>query len=221
MVSIDPTEFQAKTTPRVSGNIRPSMTSRVWDSYVDMRGATEGFIAEKPSESRLLMVVMLSNLFFILSWSIKAVITPTSSAAAVMGAELMIWFLIAMMMRITIIYATALVIGGICKVMGGTASMQDTRAGIFWGAFVAAPFGLLVAGLASVIANYDQMVPAFQHQGVQMMPYWLGMVPFIWFIAKGAAAANRMENSIPLFGTLSAICVALGFGVKFMATGSL
>lgn len=214
MVSIDSTAFMGK-----SNDLRPSVTARVLNSYLDMQTTTRQFIAEKPSEGRLLLVLMLSNLFFVLSWSIKALITPTASAAEMMGADVTLWIVMAMMLRITAIYAMALVIGVVCKALGGNATMQETRAGVFWGAFVAAPIGLAIAGLASLIASLDQALPFLQYESIQMMPYWLGLVPFIWFVAKGAASANRLNNTIPLFGAMAAACVAMGFGINLMSAG--
>ena len=209
MVSIDITEFN-----RNANALRPSMTARVLQSFTDMRGATEAFIDERPSEGRLLMILMLSNMFFVLSWSVKALITPTAAASETMGADIALWLVVAMMMRTTLIYATALFTGLVCRMLGGVATVQETRAGVFWGAFVAAPIGLAVAGLATLIATLSDTVPFFQSEAVQMLPYWLGMVPFIWFISKGAATANRIDNAVPLFGILSTICVSLAFAAN-------
>lgn len=216
MVSIDITEFAKHTSA-----LRPSMTKRVFQSYTDMRGATEAFIDEQPSEGRLLMILMLSNMFFVLSWSVKALITPTAAASATMGADIALWLVVAMMMRTTMIYATALFTGLVCRMLGGVATVQETRAGVFWGVFVAAPIGLAVAGLATVIASLSDVVPFFQNENVQLMPYWLGLVPFIWFVSKGAATANRIDNAVPLFGILSAICVAVALVANTYGSGSM
>ncbi|MGE4610549.1 MAG: hypothetical protein AAED33_03975 [Paracoccaceae bacterium] len=60
-------------------------------------------------------------------------------------------------------------------------------------------------------------MPFLQNDAVQMLPYWLGVVPFVWFVAKGAAAANRIENVVPIFGAMSAIAVALAMGIRYLA----
>lgn len=190
-------------------------------SYTNMEITTREFIAENPSENRLLLIVALTNIFFILSWSIKAIVTPTAFATSLMGTNVVLWLLIAIMMRVTAIYGLSLGLGAICKLLGGTGTMHETRAGVFWGAFIAAPLGLAVAGLATFIAAFETSVPALGYEHIQMLPYWLSSVPFIWFIAKGAAVANKLDSAIPLFGIMSAIFVGFAIVTKILATGAL
>ena len=213
MVNVDITSFEK--------NSSSSMAARVLRSYVDMSSATNEFINEQPTEARLLFLVMLTNMFFVMSWGLKSLISPTAAISATVGADLVLWLVVAMMMRTTAIYATALFAGLACKVLGGKATVQETRAGVFWGVFVAAPIGLLIAGLAAVITLLGQTIPFFQSEGIQMMPFWLGLVPFLWFVSKGAATANRIESAVPLFGILSVTCVALGYAADLFGNGAL
>lgn len=216
MASVDIHEYSRSAT-----SLNPSMTQRVIHSYFDMRGATEEFIAERPSEGRLLQVIMLSNMFFVLSWCMKAIIAPASVASETVGTDIILWLAVAMMMRTTLVYGTALFTGLVCKIMGGQASLQETRAGVFWGAVVAAPIGLVITVTAAVIVTLSDVIPLFQNGNVQMVPYWLGTVPFIWFISKGAATANRMDSAVPLFGILSAVCVGLVYVVRVFGSGAV
>ncbi len=212
MVSIDISEVRNEAI-----KLRPSVSVRIARSFFDMRKTTLELLAERPSEARLLLFVLLSDMIFILSWSLKTLISPTASAAQSMGADIALWLIVAMMLRTTAIYAMALVVGMITKLFGGQASLKDTRTGVFWGVFVAAPIGLLISELAVLINAFEGSFPILSAESIQMMPYWLGLVPFVWFVAKGAAAANRIENAVPIFGVISAIAVALAVAVKYLA----
>ncbi len=198
-------------------NLRPSVTVRLARSFFDMRATTEELISERPSEARLLMLVILSDMIFILSWTLKTLISPTTAVTASLGADAVLWLLVAVMLRTTGVYALALFVGIIVKILGGKATLLETRIGVIWGVFVAAPIGLIIAEFSVLINNFDGSFALLQSQGVQMTPYWLGMVPFVWFVAKGAAAANRIENAVPVFGTLAALAIILVGGLRYMA----
>ena len=212
MVSVNMSDIRNETE-----NLRPSVTVRLARSFFDMRATTEELLNERPSEARLLLLVLLSDMIFILSWTLKTLIAPTAAATATMGTDAILWLLVAVMLRTTAVYALALVVGIIVKVLGGKATLFETRVGVIWGVFVAAPIGLIIAEFAVIINQYDGSLALLQSQGVQMTPYWLGMVPFVWFVAKGAAAANRIENAVPVFGTLAALAVVFVGGIRYMA----
>ena len=89
--------------------------------------------------------------------------------------------------------------------------------GVFEGKTTGAPIGLIIAEFAVIINQFDGSLALLQSQGIQMTPYWLGMVPFVWFVSKGAAAANRIENAVPIFGTIAALAVILVGGIRYMA----
>lgn len=198
-------------------SLRPSVTVRLARSFFDMRATTEELLNERPSEARLLMLVLLSDMIFTLSWALKTLIAPTQAATASMGSDVVLWLMVALMLRTTAIYALALVVGLVVKAFGGKATLFETRVGVIWGVFVAAPIGLIIAEFAVIINQFDGSLALLQSQGIQMTPYWLGMVPFVWFVSKGAAAANRIENAVPIFGTIAALAVILVGGVRYMA----
>ena len=214
MVSTNIIDTQDEVT-----RLRPSITARVTRSYVDMRTTTEELLSERPSEARLLMFVLISNMIFTLSWALKTLISPTAATTASMGVDVVIWLIVALMLRTTAIYALALVIGVVANLMGGKATIADTRAGVIWGIFVSAPIGLLIAMIGVFINEIESSVPLLQNSGIQMTPYWLGIIPFIWFVSKGVAAANRVENVAPIFGAIATIFVVIGFAIKLMLRG--
>lgn len=212
MVSINMTDIQDDVI-----KLRPGITARVARSYIDMRATTEELLNEHPSEARLLMFVLLSNMIFTMSWALKMVVSPTATASAVAGSDMALWLVVALMMRTTAIYGLALGIGVIVKLLGGKATLAETRAGVIWGVFVTAPIGLAIALFVLFINEFEGTASVLQSAGIQMTPYWIGIVPFIWFVAKGAAAANRFDNIVPVFGVISAIAVGLAYAIRFMA----
>lgn len=209
MVSISMTDIQDRVI-----NVRPSVTSRVARSYFDMRSTTEELLSERPSEARLLMFVLISNMIFTMSWALKTLIAPTTAASASLGSDAVLWLVVALMLRTTAIYALALVVGVIAKVLGGKATFAETRAAVFWGVFVSAPIGFAIAIFGVLINEFEGSVLLLQNTGIQMTPYWLGIIPFIWFVAKGAAAANRVDSVAPIFGAIATVFVVLGYAIK-------
>lgn len=197
--------------------LHPSVVLRVARSYVDMHSATKEFLAERPSEARLLLFIILSDMVFTLSWAMKALSSPTTTATATMRTDIVLWLIVASMVRTTGVYALALGVGLGMKLVGGKATLRETRAGVIWGVFVAAPIGLAISVLAVLISEFDGAFKFLQSDGIQMTPYWLGLVPFVWFVAKGAATANRIDNAVPIFGVISAIFVTLAYGVNYLA----
>lgn len=209
MASIDMTDTQEGIT-----GLRPSITARVVRSYFDMRATTEQLLSERPSEARLLMFILISNMIFTMSWALKTLVAPTSAATASMGSDIVLWVVVALMLRTSAIYALALLVGGIAKILGGKATLAETRAGVLWGVFVSTPIGFAIAVLGVLINELEGSVLVLQNAGIQMAPYWLGILPFIWFVAKGAAAANRIDNVAPIFGAIATVFVVLGYGIK-------
>ncbi len=197
--------------------LRPSVTVRLARSFFDMRATTEELLSERPSEARLLMLVLLSDMIFTLSWALKTLIAPTEAATVSMGSDVVLWLIVALMLRTTAIYALALAVGVVVKIFGGKATLFETRVGVIWGVFVAAPIGLIIAEFAVIINQFDGSFAFLQSEGVQMAPYWLGMVPFVWFVSKGAAAANRIDNVVPIFGAIATLAVILIAGIRYLA----
>ena len=145
----------------------------------------------------------------------KALSSPTATTATI-GADIVLWLIVASMVRTTGIYALALAIGLGMKLMGGKATLQEARAGVIWGAFAAAPIGLAISVVTVLIFELDVTFDFLQSGGVQMTPYWLGVVPFVWFVANGAATANGIDNAVPIFGVISAMFVTFAYGVNYM-----
>ncbi len=185
-----------------------TMSARVLEAWRDMALSTRRLILENPAESRLLFYVILADMIFFLSWTVKTVLAPTSAAAAQMPWNVGGWILVAFLMRTALMYVFAAAACALCRMVGGTGSWRDTRAAIFWGGLVAAPFGLLASALAALLAQGERSLPQLADPIFALPPYYIGLVPFLWFIAAGIATVQEMRVGW-IFLVLSAGTVAL------------
>ena len=181
-----------------------------------MPASTRRLIAERPSEARLFFFVLLSDLIFFLSFSVKTVVSPTSMAESILPNDVALLLVVALMMRTAIIYVFAIVLGLILRAFGGTATLKDTRAGVFWGSFVSAPFEILAAILVVAMASFEGSLPFLSGETVSLMPLWLGLLPYIWFVSAGATSAHGFKRFFPLFAALSLLCIVAMFWALYL-----
>jgi len=194
---------------------RASMGYRIWDAWRDMRQSTRRLIEENPSEHRLLFYVLLSDMIFFLSWSLKTVIAPVSGVRDQVPVEIGFWLIGALLLRTASMYLFSLVVWLGARAAGGRGSWRDTRAGVFWGALVAAPFGFLMAFVTVTMSWLEPYHPMLGEDWIALPPYWISLVPFLWFISQGVAEANRFEKNAGMFLIMSGI--ALVAMILFMA----
>lgn len=181
--------------------------AKIWDAWGDMQTSTRRLIKEKPSESRLLFFVLMSDLMFFLSWSIKTIVSPNSIAESALPDNIALLLVGALLLRTGSVYIFAILVGLFLKMLGGTGTLKDTRCGIFWGSFVAAPFGLLAALLAMAMHSMEGVFPFIKNETVGLAPLWLGLLPFVWYVSAGATEAHGFKKVFPLFAGLALLCV--------------
>ncbi len=170
-----------------------TMSARVLEAWRDMEASTRRLLSQNPGEGRLLFYVILADMVFFLSWTAKTVLAPTSAAAAQMPLNMGGWILAAFLMRTAGMYVLAAAAHAVCRLSGGSGSWRDTRAAAFWGGLVASPFGLLASALAVLLAQGERSMPALADPIFSLPPYYIGLVPFLWFIAAGIATAQSLR----------------------------
>lgn len=188
---------------------RNNLYHRITDAWGDMRLSTRRLIAEQPSEARLLFYILLSDLIFFVSWSVKTLVAPASEAVIALPMEVAIWLVVAMFFRTSVIYFFSMVLGSAARVMGGQGSWRDTRTGVFWGALVASPFGFLFALVSAGIIAGEPHVPLFGMEAIKTMPYWISILPFLWFISAGLAEAHNFKRTSYTFAGVMLFCLLL------------
>lgn len=199
---------------------RSNFVERVVDSWRDMAAATRRLIDEEPSEARLLFYVMFSDIIFFLSWTIKTVVAPTEAAAQKLPIQIGLWLVLALLARTTIMYLFAGFLKLLSQAFGGQGGWYETRVAVFWGALVAAPFGFLAAMITVGLSYVEGLAPVLQDPLVAMLPYYLGLLPFLWFISAGVAEAHKFTRVSTLFSFLSFGAIALTLvGIYLSARG--
>jgi len=211
--------FPNKRKYRIS---HETVTHRVLLAWYDMHASTRRLILEKPSEARMLFLLLWSDLAFFLSWTLKAVVVPNETGLSLISVEIGLLFLVAMVLRTAAMYVFAMVAGAIARLFGGRGTWRETRIAVFWGAFVSAPFGVIAALLSVAFANLEASFPIFGAAWISQPPYYLGLVPFVWFISAGIAKAHGFNKTSPIFLVLSVVSlVALVGGMYFHARGMI
>lgn len=192
------------------------LAARILEAWGDMRASTRRLISENPSEGRLLFYILLSDMIFFLSWSLKAVVAPSLGARDLLPAEIGIWLIAALFLRTACVYLFAMVLGLAMKIFGGKGSGKDTRAGVFWGSIVAAPFGFLFAVVTVISSSLETSFPILQDDFISQVPYWASLVPFVYFISAGVAEAHRFKQTFPVFAGMTATAMVLWFIALFL-----
>lgn len=83
-IYIDTDESSFKAGIGVFRQDKTGLIARILDAWRDMPASTRRLIKERPSEARLFFFVLLSDLIFFLSFSVKTVVSPTSMAESVL-----------------------------------------------------------------------------------------------------------------------------------------
>jgi len=192
------------------------LAMRILDAWKNMRASTQRLIDENPSEGRLLFYILLSDMVFFLSWSLKAVVAPTLGAKDLLPAEIGLWLIVALFARTAVVYLFSVVLGSVMRIIGGTGSWKSTRAGVFWGSLVAAPFGFLFAVVTVAFASLETSFPFLKGEIISQAPYWLSLIPFVYFISAGVAQAHGFKQTFPVFAGMSITAMALWFFALYM-----
>ena len=200
---------------------RSGFASRVFDAWKDMRSSTRRLINENPSEGRLLFYILLSDMIFFLSWSLKAVVAPTLGARDLLPAEIGLWLVVALFARTASVYLFSIVLGFVMRVFGGKGSWKSTRAGVFWGSFVAAPFGLFFALVTVLFASLEGQYPILQDAFISQAPYWMSLIPFVYFISAGVAEAHHTKQTFPVFAGMTFVAMVLWFVALYMRVNGI
>ncbi|MEM9716432.1 MAG: hypothetical protein AAF826_07935 [Pseudomonadota bacterium] len=185
--------------------------ARVQASWLDMRGMTRSLLDQAPSEGRLIFYLVISDLVFFLSWTFKTLIFPSEDSnffAVNDGAVetpilIFILLLVALMVRTALFYVASVLVWIMCKGVGGQGNWRDTKAGMFWGSLVSAPFGFLAALLTIAILQFGSGYVS--DAWAVVAPFILAMLPFVWYISAGVSESHKFTQSFVLFIILSIV----------------
>ena len=185
----------ANTFPNYSWGDIAGRNVRVW---LGLTVSARSFIDTRPTVWRLLALVLITDLIFYMGLAIKMNALPIGSSAAMFQQEIGFWLALAFFGRTAFLFALAGVLRGCGRLAGGSASMQETLAGVIWGAMAAVPLAVVAAFLAPLIGALQPVVPALDVKWVTVSPYWLSLIAFVWFVTRGAAEAHGLKRITPV-----------------------
>ncbi|MEM6946056.1 MAG: YIP1 family protein [Pseudomonadota bacterium] len=198
-----------------------TMSARIALSFRDMRRATRILLDDNPTEPRLLFYVLMSDVIFFLNFGMKFAVAPgqnienalPSELAGAIGGLVAICFLF----RTATLYLFSGVVAFFCRLVGGTGSWRDTRAGIFWASLVAAPIGVLSALVVVAMGYLAPTVPLFADPMLVLPAQLIGVIAFVYFVSASVAESHGFRNTSPIFVAFSLLTVAiLVFGLYLL-----
>lgn len=199
---------------------RDSLTYKVLFAWFNMSKSTRQLICKDPSEGYLLVLLLMSDMAFFLSWTMRAVIVPNKSGVSVISLEIGGLLILSLLGRTALMYLFAMVAGAIARIFGGSGTWRNTRIAVFWAAFVTAPFGVMAAILSVLFTNLEFYYPIFGGAWIALPPYYLGVLPFVWYVSLAVARAHGFRKVSPIFLIMSVVSlVAIVGGMYFHARG--
>jgi hypothetical protein len=161
-------------------------------AYPDPRASVRRQLGEGVRESQALFFLMAAcGLFFVASMpaAIRAAraLDTVEPVSAAVGAHLFGFLFAAPLL----FYAAALVVHGVCRLVGGRGTALEVRIAVFWSLLLAAPLTLgvaLVGAVVEVAAGPDAAAVAGA-LGYGVFGLW------IWFFSAGLAEAEGFGHS--------------------------
>jgi len=219
MLQYDHVTVQQSNSPAVVF-ARNSLSFRVMNAWYHMSKSTVNLVNRRPSEGYLLLVLFLSNMAFFLSWTMKAVIVPHNTGVNVISTEIGVLLVMSIVGRTIGMYFLAMLVGAIARLLGGRGTWRNTRIAVFWAALVAAPFGVMAAILSVLFTHLEFYYPIFAAPWISMPPYYMGVLPFVWYLSVGVARVHGFRKTSPIFLAMSVVSlVAIVGGMYFHARG--
>lgn len=194
-----------------------SYASRVLDAYADMRASTRDLIESRPSEGRLLMLAIMSDMIFLAARSLSHVVAPPAEVANAMTQNISVWVILAFLFRTSLFYAFAAVANVVSKIFGGTGDWYRSRCAVFWAAFVSAPVELAAAMISVGEDALRRQIPALDFPILITTPYFIGPIAFGFFLAAGVAEAQGFRYTYRVM----AVSAVLILGLLWLVTLTL
>lgn len=183
--------------------------NRILDAYADMRASTRDFILTYPSEARLLMLALLSDVIFFLARSISMVVAPPPEVQASLPQFVGLAVVLAFLLRTASFYVIAAAATIISRPFGGVGSWHDTRCGVFWAALVSAPIEVIGALMTVTVAFLRPTIPILDSEWLIETPYFIGPIAFGFFLSAGVAEAQGFRYTYRVMAMLAIITIAL------------
>lgn len=192
---------------------------RILDAYADMRWSTRSLIESAPSESRLLMLAILSDVIFFLARSLSMVVAPPEEVALALPAQIGLGVVVAFLIRTSLFYVLAALAKMVSAVFGGKGSWYDTRCAVFWAAFVSAPVEIFAALLTIAVVFLRPYLPFLDNDWLIETPYFIGIIAFGFFLSAGVAEAQGFRYTYRVMAVLAILTIASVWGALALLAG--
>ncbi len=173
---------------------------RVLRSHWDMKGATRAMLESKPSETRLLMLLILACLTIYAGRAFGLMIMGGDDLLARVGVN----FIAAIMFGIPSFYGVAALCGLIARAFGGEASWRECRTAVFWAALATAPVVFATTVLSAVLAAGGEFARVVE---------LAGSVYFGFAFCVAVAMANKFRTAWGVFGVTAAVLAVIFCGL--------
>lgn len=192
---------------------------RILDAYVDMRWSTRSLIRSRPSEARLLMLAILSDVIFFVSRSLSLVISPPEEVAIALPTQVGLGIVVAFLFRTSLFYVLSVAARLVSLPFGGTGGWYETRCAVFWAALVSAPIELFGALITVLVVYLRPVAPFLDTDWLVEAPYFVGPIAFGFFLSAGLAEAQGFRYTYRVMAVLALLTIASVWGV--LALGAL
>jgi len=179
---------------------------RMLRAHWNMKGQTRAMLDSRPSESRLLMLIILATAITFSARSFGFVLSGEQDLLARIGAS----FIATILFGIPAFYLVAGLTRVIASAFGGEASWRETRTAVFWAALASAPVVFATTILKASIAGQPEIARA------------VGIAGSAWFgyaFCVAVAMANKFRSAWGVFGVTAAALAVIFGGLKLVAGG--
>ncbi len=188
---------------------RLGLVDRIGRTFADPRGAVRAEIAGA-SESRLFFYAFMASVFATLTAIGEQAVNPAEGPARDLSQWVATQAASGAFFRPLALYAVAGLVGLSAALLGGRGSWRATRAAVFWTAFAAAPFALILGLGGAAVAAATGL-----GAGAQAVGHGLGSMLWAVLLAPALGEARGL-TTLRAFGALAllaAVFAAIGLAL--------
>ena len=75
--------------------------------------------------------------------------------------------------------------------------------------------------IAAFMGMYEASFPVLGNKWLALPVYWLGLIPFVWYIAAATAEAHKFRMTSPTFMAMSLFALVLTVATLLIGVGDM
>lgn len=179
---------------------------RMLRAHWDMRRQTRAMFDARPSETRLLTLIILAVSITFAARAIGFTLSGEDNLIARIGTS----FIATILFGIPAFYLVAGVTGLVARAFRGAATWRETRTAVFWAALVSAPVVFAATVLQASLGARPDLAMAIGY---------IGSAYFGYAFCVAVAMANNFRSAWGVFGVTAATLAVIFGGFKLFAGG--